>query len=199
MRKTEPYEFTLVLTGVDDQTVHLEDQLFEAGCDDALINFRNGTVYLDFQREAGSLEEAVISAIRAIESSEVGARIISVLPDNVVSEADIAKRLEKGRQIVSLWTKRERRASKPFPDPILKLSDKSPMWRWYDVVQWLFQQRLINDQDIVETAKFIENINAVLDERDASIRNYRQHILNELIQNKESGVNKNNDNRMQVS
>ena len=125
MKKLEAYEFTLVLDGVDDQTEGLEDQLFDAGCDDALINFRNGTVYLDFNREASSVEDAVISAIKDVENSTLVVKVISILPDDQVSAAEIAKRLNKSRQIVSLWVKRERRQGLPFPNPISKLTDTS--------------------------------------------------------------------------
>lgn len=180
MKKLEAYEFTLVLDGVDDQTEGLEDQLFEAGCDDALINFRNGTVYLDFNREAPSVEDAVISAIKDIEKSALGAKVISILPDDQVNAAEIAKRLNKSRQIVSLWVKRERRQGLPFPNPVSKLTDTSPMWRWYDVVNWLYQNQLIKDRKVVDFAMFIENINAVLGERDPNVQEYRHQILKKL-------------------
>jgi hypothetical protein len=177
----EVYEFTLVLEGVNDKTPHLEDILFEAGCDDALINFRNSTVYLDFSRSDSTLENAVLSAILAVEGCNLGAKVIRILPDDLVSASDIAKRLNKDRQLVSLWVKGERRQSQlPFPPPVLKLSEKSPMWRWYSVVKWLYQQNLIADQKIVDYAKFLENINAVLDERDPEIKAYRHKILNKL-------------------
>ena len=94
MKKLDTYEFTLVLDGVDDQTVGLEDQLFEAGFDDALINFRNGTVYLDFSRESTSIDDAVISAIKSIENSKLGVRVISILSDDIVNELEIAKMLD---------------------------------------------------------------------------------------------------------
>ncbi len=68
-KKQNIYQFTLVLKNVDEDTPNLEDSLFQAGCDDSLINFRNGTVYLDFDREATSLEEAVMSAIKNVVSS----------------------------------------------------------------------------------------------------------------------------------
>lgn len=177
----EIYEFTLVLDGVDDNTHGLEDALFEAGCDDALINFRNGTVYLDFDREESSLEAAVLSAIRAVEGCGLGAKVIRILPDDLVGISDIAKRLNKDRQLVSLWVKGERRQQGlPFPPPVLKLSEKSPMWRWYLVVKWLQAQNIIQDPKMVDYAKFVENLNAVLDERDPEIKRYRHEILNKL-------------------
>jgi len=182
MKSIETYEFTLVLDGVDDKTASLEDQLYAAECDDALINFRNGTVYLDFCREAASLEDAVISAIQAVESIPVKPTVISILPDDLVTETEIAKRLGKSRQTVSLWIKRERRQDKPFPNPISKLTEKSPMWRWYDVVQWLDQQQMIEDSAIVDSAKLLEHLNAVLDEREPEVKKYRHNLLRRLQQ-----------------
>lgn len=180
MKRTECYEFTVVLDQVDDQTPGLEDQLFEAGCDDALINFRGGTVYLDFCREATSFEEAVISAIQAVESIPAMPQVMSILPDDLVTETDIAKRLGKSRQTVSLWVKRERRQTHPFPNPVSKLSDRSPMWRWFDVVEWLYQNHVVRDKKLVDSAKFIEHINVVLGERDPEIQAYRHHLLDRL-------------------
>ena len=54
------------------------------------------------------------------------------------------------------------------------------MWRWYDVVNWLYQNQLIKDQKVVDFAKFIENINAVLGERDPKVQEYRHQILQKL-------------------
>jgi len=177
----EIFEFTLVLDGVDENTDGLEDALFEAGCDDALINFRDRTVYLDFDREDSSLEKAVLSAIQAVENCGLGAKIIRILPDDLVNISDISKRLGKDRQLVSLWMKGERRQrGLPFPPPVLKLSEKSPMWRWYLVVKWLQEQNLIHDTKIVDDAKFLEHINAVLDERDPEVKKYRHALLKSL-------------------
>jgi len=181
MKKLNTFEFTLVLEGVNDETESLEDHLFDVKCDDALINFRYGTVYLDFNREAESLEDAVISAIKSIENSKLNAKVSRILPDELVNEADIAKRLDKSRQVISLWVKKERRQNNPFPGPVLKLSDKSPLWRWHDVVKWLYEQQLIKDRHTVEAAHFIENINAILGERDGTVRESRHRILGKLI------------------
>src|SRR3984957_1338306 len=112
------YSFTLVLKNVDETTAYLEDSLYEAGCSDALINFREGSVYLDFDRDASSLEEAVICAIRDVESASIGATVVHVGPEEWVTESEVAKRLEIKRQAVSLWIKGERR--KRFPKPLMR-------------------------------------------------------------------------------
>ena len=63
------FSFTLVLAGVKTIDQKTQDELFEAGCDDALLFSRDGKVYLDFSREAASLSDAIKSAIQDIEKT----------------------------------------------------------------------------------------------------------------------------------
>lgn len=174
------YHFTLVLSGVDEDTPGLEDKLYDANCDDALVNFRNSAVYLDFDRASTSFEDAVIEAIKDAESAKLQVTVINVAPDNLVSEAEIAKRLALKRQAVSLWVKGVRRNQNPFPKPVMKLTEKSPLWKWSEVAQWLQKNNQLEDPQIVDDALFIENINAALEERDAKIRKSRTAILKKL-------------------
>lgn len=172
----ETYQFTLVLKNVDEKTPGLEDSLFQAGCDDALINFRNGTVYLDFDRKANSIEEAVISAINAVESAPIGAIVANVAPEDFVTESEISKRLSCKRQTVSLWTNEKRRKQLPFPKPIMKLSSRSPLWKWSEIAEWLYQNNALEKSEVVK-ALFLEDLNAVLEERDPKVRKSRQKLL----------------------
>lgn len=175
------YEFTLILEGVDDHTPGLEDSFYEAGCDDALINFRNRTVYLDFNRQALSLKEAILSAIQQVESTALKAKVISVAPENLVSESDIAKRLNLKRQAVSLWIKGLRRKNLPFPHPVMKLSDISPLWYWHEIVGWLFKNNILKEKEMLDEAIFIENLNLVLEERRMPEKKLRDSLLGLLM------------------
>ena len=172
------YQFTLVLKGVNQDTPDLEDSLYEAGCDDALINFRDGTVFLDFDREDTSLEEAVISAIKNVRSSTIDAEIASVAPENLVTESEIAKRLNKSRQAVSLWIKGSRREL--FPQPIMHLAGRSPLWKWSEVTQWLYVNKIIITNELVDNAAFIVNINAAIERIDANTKRKRSVLFNKL-------------------
>src|ERR1043165_4213670 len=172
------YSFTLVLKNIDEKTNNLEDSLYEAGCDDALINCRAGTVYLDFDREAPSLEHAVLSAIHQVESAPIGAIVSHVAPEDWVTESDVARRLEIERQAVSLWVKGKRRKS--FPKPIMRLAVKSPLWKWREIAEWLFQNQLVKEEELLINATFLENVNAVLEERNVETRRYRQGLLKKL-------------------
>ena len=60
------YIFTLVLAGVSVINRKVEDALYEAGCDDALLALLGGVPTLEFTREADSLHHAVLSAVRDI-------------------------------------------------------------------------------------------------------------------------------------
>lgn len=172
------FQFTLALKNVDENTLHLEDKLYEAGCGDALINFRNGAVYLDFDREAFSLEEAVISAIKDVKSAFPEIEIARIAPENFVTESEIARRLNKSRQAVSLWIKGARRKS--FPLPAMRVAEKSPLWNWNEVVNWLYVKKIIKDKDLVESAIFFANINAALEECDPKIQALRHGLLKKI-------------------
>lgn len=178
------HNFTLVLSGVDEETPDLEDSLYEAGCDDALINYRDGTVYLDFDRKANSLEEAVLSAIKQIESSSCGATVISIAPEDLVTESETAERLNVKRQAVSLWIKGERRTRLPFPKPIMKLSERSPLWSWSDIIDWYYKVGKLDNREKIEEAKFFHDLQTVLDQRihkeSESIRKILFQKLNNL-------------------
>jgi hypothetical protein len=72
----ENFSFTLQVVGVDTKKDNFEDVFYGKDCDDALISFVNGDLFLDFDREADSYESAVASATRDIE--KVGGKVIKI-------------------------------------------------------------------------------------------------------------------------
>jgi hypothetical protein len=74
------FDFTLILSGVEDLTAEFCNALYTAGCDDATPGMRQGTVFLDFTREAESFATAVASAIKDAERSRIGVRVTGVEP-----------------------------------------------------------------------------------------------------------------------
>ncbi len=91
--RTAQYEFTLVLDGVIEITAKIENALFESGCDDATLSMKNGRAFLLFSREAPSLTDAVLSAIRDVARSDIGASVLRVDESQLVTQADIARKL----------------------------------------------------------------------------------------------------------
>ena len=63
------YEFTLILMEPLELTEEIADELFEAGCSDGTPGTCNGVFFIDFHREANSLEEAIRSAIANVKSA----------------------------------------------------------------------------------------------------------------------------------
>jgi hypothetical protein len=63
------YDFTLVLSEPIELTDDLADKLFAAGCDDATPSISQGTIAIDFSREAADLESAIRSAIANVSSA----------------------------------------------------------------------------------------------------------------------------------
>ncbi|MPZ98619.1 MAG: hypothetical protein GEU80_04620 [Dehalococcoidia bacterium] len=168
------HQFTLIVEGVDLQDGAALDALFEAGCDDALVGRVGTTQYLDFDREAETLADAVIEATEAIESAIPGARVVHLEPDELVSMTEIAERIDRTRESVRLLIKGERGPG-GFPPPATHFRSRNPLWAWTDVATWLTttahlapsQQGVAQD---AEHAPFVAAFNATLRWRAANKR-----------------------------
>lgn len=66
------YEFDVVLQGVGEVTDAAADALFAAGCDDGTPASSDGTAWIHFDREASSLEDAILSALAQVRSAGLG-------------------------------------------------------------------------------------------------------------------------------
>lgn len=76
------HTFTLIVEGTDLQAGLLVDDVFETGCDDALLGRADGVQCADFDREADTLGEAVLSAVAELESI-AGVTAVRVADDHV--------------------------------------------------------------------------------------------------------------------
>jgi hypothetical protein len=70
--------FTLVLSGVAEITPELADALCEATQGDIELNMRGGVAFVEFERKADDLREAITTAIREVEEAAVGVRVVRV-------------------------------------------------------------------------------------------------------------------------
>ncbi|WP_180174117.1 hypothetical protein [Acinetobacter sp. YH01024] len=61
------FNFTIFILDLSTSNICIEDRLFEVGCNDALVCSTNDDIYLDFIREAETLDRAIQSAIKDIE------------------------------------------------------------------------------------------------------------------------------------
>jgi hypothetical protein len=155
------HEFVLVLSGVTELGPHVMDALFVAGCDDATPSVRSGRVYLTFVREAPSLRDAVLSAIRDVMRAKIGASVLFVDNCNLVSQADIARRIGRTRQQVGQYVSGKRGPGN-FPGPVCCLTEGHPLWMWCEVSYWLCENGIVGE-GVLEASRVVAAINSVLD------------------------------------
>lgn len=110
------------------------EALYEAGCSDAGVETGPLGTVIDFTREAPSLAEAIVSAVRDIEKVQ-GLRAVGVACDNMVTLAQIAERAGVSREAVRLWATGQRRYGFPAPDFLTPAGEK--VWDWPPVADWL--------------------------------------------------------------
>lgn len=169
------YEFTLVLESTGGISDQMEDALFEAGCDDAILCFRNGIAYLDFDREAENLEKGVISAIHQAEHTGLPLSVKRVEPSDFVTSAEIARRLNRSKQSIQQIISGSR-GDGDFPLPIAGVTAKTMLWSWQEVVGWFLEKNKLADNSIYENATTLKQLNESLDARDneAQLKNIRR-------------------------
>lgn len=63
------YEFDVILKDTSEITDRQADDLFAAGCDDGTPAGCNGVVWIHFDREAASLEDAILSALSQVQAA----------------------------------------------------------------------------------------------------------------------------------
>lgn len=152
--KTE-FEFTLVLGAkASPDMPDLEDKLFEAGCDDALVCAYGSTVYLEFCREATSAKAAINSAIRDVRSA--GFNILSIEEGGCASISEMSLRAGLTRSALNNYLKGQR-GSKDFPRPVYGLSTKSPQFKWPEVANWLYKHQKV-EKSVADVAKAAQQI-----------------------------------------
>jgi hypothetical protein len=158
--RKQTYTFTLLLHGADPLTEENMQALDKAGCTDALFGRRGTVAYADFDREAASFGEAVLSAVRDVEGAIPGLKVTRVEPEDLVSASQIAVRTKRTRESVRLLVE-GRRGPGNFPAPAVWVSSTRKLWRWTDVADW-FSTSLQNPVSDVEMAAFVASVNAVL-------------------------------------
>lgn len=176
------YNFTLVLSGISQVSEDLDtlaDAIFEAGCDDATLCFRNSIAYLEFDREATTFREAVIAAIQQVETINDVIKVERIEPDDLVTASEIARRINKSREYIRLLID-GKRGKGDFPLPISGISNKSLLWSWVNVTQWLQQNQLI-DEESVKIAQDIADFNHLLFYRKDESAFSRMNTLKELL------------------
>jgi len=147
------YEFTLKfkLPDAEADPANYLEALGEAGCNDALAGIgQAGHISLEFIREAGSVEEAIYSAITDVHSAIEDATLIEASPD-YVGLTDIANMLNVSRQYVRKLMEQNRGA---FPSPVHE--GTSAIYRFSEILHWLTSN---TKREVKTTLKEIAELN----------------------------------------
>lgn len=127
------YHFTVLIRDAGRNTESLEDRLFEAGCDDALVCFHNQTVYLEFDRQAANAAEAVGSALENIRHAGFTDAVLQETGYATLSE--MAARSGLTRAALSNYAGGKRGTG--FPPPMYGVGSSSALYSWPEVAAWL--------------------------------------------------------------
>lgn len=151
----DAYSFRLVVTDrIDDAGAN---RLYEAGVDDGSPESGPNGHSIGFDREASSFEEALMSAMREVESA--GFEVLRVEPDELVSASDVAEHTGRSRQSISSLISGDRGPG-DWPRPVAG-NVRSPLWRWADVASWF--EALDGSQSVDKTqTAFVAAVNEVL-------------------------------------
>jgi len=177
------YDFALVIDGVSELTEEVENALFNAGCDDATFSIQYGHLYAEFSRTDDSIEEAIISAICDVRKAMASAVVVCVDACDLVTQSDIARRIDRSRQLISQYISGQRGPGN-FPPPECHISDEAPLWRWCAVSYWLAQNNIIRREENWN-AEVIAAINNVLERMRQIERN--PELMKEIAKLAEAG------------
>ena len=140
------YDFALIIGNIKELTEGIENALFEAGCDDATASIQYGLLYLEFSRVAKSFKDAILSAIKDVRAAGIGAEVFRVDECNLVTAAEIARRIGRTRQLIYQYIIGVRGPG-GFPPPECHLTEGSPLWAWCAVSYWLAQNDILKPED----------------------------------------------------
>jgi len=157
------YSFTLKYQLSEQDCNHddIVERLGEAGCDDALVGVgQPGRIALEFAREAGSAQAALVSALGEVKSAIPSAKLIEAAPD-FVGLTDVADVIGVTRQNMR---KLMLSHATSFPAPVHEGS--SAVWHLADVLAWLQSKGSYElDQAVLDVAATAMQINLAKEAR----------------------------------
>ena len=158
------FEFKIFCQSVDMNDDSFLDLLYEAGCDDALISFKDGYACLDFSRASENAEDAVVSAVKGIQKAGVVGHIERIEPDDLASLSTIAKRVGVTRASLQKYARGVSKVGKDFPQPIANISgSKRELFSTAQVMNWMCKKNKVQlPRDALELCNVIAKTNQAL-------------------------------------
>jgi predicted DNA-binding transcriptional regulator AlpA len=157
---TADHSFELITEGFSLADHGAIDRLYET-CPDATVSGTDEVTRIGFDRERASFGEALLSAVRDVESVP-GVRVVRVEPDELVWASEIAQRTGRSRQSITMLIAGQRGPG-DFPRPLTHPT-RNPLWRWSEVAEWFarWERRDLTD---AKRSTWIAAVNGVLEAR----------------------------------
>lgn len=161
------YEFTLNIGNIsilsNEDLLDVSTALYAGACEDAFVSSIDEAMYIEFEREAESLETAIIQAIKDVESTKGYNLVVTSVEGDLVSLGEAAEATGVKKSTLSKY-KKGTFGGGGFPAPARKIAKKDPLWRLWDIADWLYAKGKISDT-VVVTAKTVSLINGALEDR----------------------------------
>lgn len=176
------HDFTL---RVDREVTAAEVEALYSAFHDASIVTGTGATTIEFAREAPTFAEAIVSAVRDVES--VGnIRVSGAGQEDLVSILDIAQRTRRSREAVRMWAA-GKRGPGGFPAPSWESPGGERFWRWPDVARWAREQmnlavEVTPDEirwadEVLKARQAMAEAQQILQDADASTRRFLGRLL----------------------
>jgi hypothetical protein len=153
------HRLTVFVRRAGELTDEAQQALLDAGCDDAFVGERDGAQYVSFVREAKSLRRALRTALADLAEALPDAQVVRVEPDHLVTMAEIAGRAGLSREAVRLLANGQRGPG-GFPPPVAYPDNRTRLWHWPDVADWLNEQGRAKLEVDAESADLVAALNA---------------------------------------
>ncbi len=166
------YSFEIQFVSAIDELASAEgvrmlDAIVAAGLDDASIAQQSGCWLAIVDRDAPTFADAVLGAMEQLEQVE-GCTVSRVVPQDLVSASEIARRYGRTRQWVNNLIN-GKRGPGDFPRPFAS-GGAAACWRWIDVERYLAGDPVPRESSLRAEAAFLELLNAAIELRDRSRR-----------------------------
>ena len=124
---------------------------------------QSGRVCITFSRAGSSLRNAILGAIGDVRNAGIGADVLRIDECNLVTQSEIARKIDRSRQQVHQYVTGERGPGN-FPPPSCHITEGVPLWSWCEVAHWLKENDIIRP-DVANDAQEVALMNAVLEMR----------------------------------
>lgn len=173
------WDFDLIVEGrdlMDEDAFNALHHASESTNDDVHPGWRSGVQYAGFMRDAGCLEEAVLTGVQQVESVG-GVKVVGVVDTSFVTLSQIAERSGHSQQNVEALIAGTAGPG-GFPSGLTAFDGDCTEWPWDEVAEWFRRAlgELIDDPN----ADVYEMLALAARERCGNIAPQYRRLLGEL-------------------